>query len=108
MPVTDPASLPVPPDGDQHLGKTINIWTLWTNILVLIAVAARLITRLCIVKARLWWDDYFIILAMLGTVIGGSVDTREVHFGFGRHQHYLTRYEVKEFTAYAYGECESC
>ncbi|KAI9665494.1 MAG: hypothetical protein M1831_001636 [Alyxoria varia] len=41
---------------------------------------------------------------MTATAIGGSLDTVEIHYGFGRHTYYLTLHELKYFAAYAYGE----
>ena len=40
----------------------------------------------------------------LGTVIGSALDFTQVHYGFGRHQFYLTDDQLQEFTKYAYGE----
>ena len=128
MTVSSPSDFDRPAGGDTRHGFILNAFTLWTNIACLIFVVLRLITRRKITKSRLWWDDYFIILAMVGfesrsrrsalclmsltvdsqiaTAIGGSLDACEVHFGFGTHEYYLNEHQVRYFTAYAYGECE--
>lgn len=122
-------TLSEPPGGDQRKNVVINAITLWTNLMALGFVVMRVITRTMLVKKPLWWDDWFIILAMVrlkqarrllesihclltlqflqaSTIIGGSLDACEVHFGFGRSEYYLTDHEVEYFTAYAYGECK--
>lgn len=65
MTIPDPSVSIPPPGGDQRDGFTLNAFTLWTNVACLIFVILRLVTRLKIQKTRLWWDDHFIIVAMV-------------------------------------------
>ncbi|KAL9616628.1 MAG: hypothetical protein Q9204_008557, partial [Flavoplaca sp. TL-2023a] len=51
-----------------------------------------------------WWDDFTIILAVLGTTIGAALVFVEVHYGFGKHQQFLSDHEIRQFRKYTYGE----
>ena len=94
---------PPPPDGDVNYGPG-NVETIAVLCTIsIVVVAMRFATRIWITKS-LWWDDWTILLALLGTVIGSALDFVEVHYGFGRHQYYLTAYQLQEFQKYTYGE----
>ena len=43
-------------------------------------------------------------LTQLGTVVGSALDFVEVHYGFGRHQYYLSQYQLYKFQKYTWGE----
>ena len=66
-------------------------------------VALRFATRLWIVR-NVGWDDYTILFAAFGIVIGTALVAVEVHYGFGRHKVYLTHWQYIEFMKYSYGE----
>ena len=40
----------------------------------------------------------------LGNVIGFGLVHVEIHYGFGRHEYYLTTWQLIEFRKYAFGE----
>ena len=40
----------------------------------------------------------------IGTVVGTGLDFPEVHYGFGRHEYYITEHQYQEFRKYTYGE----
>lgn len=40
----------------------------------------------------------------MGNAIGFGLVHMEMHYGFGRHQYYLTKWQLIEFQKYAYGE----
>ena len=120
-----PEDLPFPPEGNEYRGSLIDAFTLWTNVFVVIFVVLRIITRIWLVKARLWFDDYFIVVAMVSTesgsscpivaevnivqvftIAGGALDAVEVHFGFGRPEKYNSDHALQYFSAYTFGECK--
>jgi hypothetical protein len=45
-----------------------------------------------------------ILLEALGTIIGTALVCVEVHYGFGKHQYYLSQWSFIEFQKYSYGE----
>ena len=47
---------------------------------------------------------HVLMLAQLGIITRAILDFIEVHYGFGRHQHYLSDSQVQEFSKYNYGE----
>ncbi len=40
----------------------------------------------------------------LGSIVGAGLVFPEVHYGFGRHTHYLTDHQSQEFMKYTFGE----
>lgn len=42
--------------------------------------------------------------SQLGTTIGAALDFVEVHYGFGKHQQFLSDHEIRQFRKYTYGE----
>ena len=74
-----------------------------TTFLTCLTVALRFATRIWIVR-NVGWDDYTILCAVFGKIIGTGIVTREVHYGFGRHRIELTRWQYTEFLKYSYGE----
>ena len=71
--------------------------------IVIVVLALRIFTRIHIVH-HFWWDDFTIILAVLGTTIGAALDFKEIHYGFGKHQQFLSPHNLLEFKKYTYGE----
>ncbi|MCJ1451381.1 hypothetical protein MMC28_001717 [Mycoblastus sanguinarius] len=88
---------------EGNWGHSIVALTTFFIILVFIALVLRIVTRVWIVKS-FWWDDFTIILAVLGTTIGAGLDFVEVHYGFGKHEKYLSSHHLQEFRKYTYGE----
>ncbi|KAL9133093.1 MAG: hypothetical protein Q9175_005732 [Cornicularia normoerica] len=92
-----------PPDGNQNrTGAMIGMATGPVTV-SFIFVVLRLYTRLCLIKSARW-DDWTILLALLGSIIGGGLDAPEIRNGFGRHQYYLNDHQIQEFKKYTYGE----
>ncbi|KAL8782218.1 MAG: hypothetical protein Q9213_005584 [Squamulea squamosa] len=92
-----------PPYGNIDLGPGLIASTVVLVAVSAIVVALRIATRWWIVKS-VGWDDITIVLAILGTIIGASLDFVEVHYGFGRPAWYLTDHQIREFLKYTYGE----
>ena len=40
----------------------------------------------------------------LGIIVGSALDFVEVHYGFGRHDYYLSGYQLYKFRKYTWGE----
>lgn len=74
-----------------------------TTFLACMAVALRLATRTWIIR-NVGWDDYTILFAVFGKIIGSGLVIVEVHYGFGRHKVDLTQWQYIEFMKYSYGE----
>ncbi len=74
-----------------------------TTFLASMTVALRLATRIWIVR-NIGWDDYTILFAAFGKIIGSGLVIVEVHYGFGRHKVDLTHWQYIEFMKYSYGE----
>ena len=74
-----------------------------TTSLASMTVALRLVTRIWIVR-NVGWDDYTILFAAFGKIIGSGLVFVEVHYGFGRHMLALTHWQYIEFMKYSYGE----
>ncbi|KAI9762869.1 MAG: hypothetical protein M4579_000222 [Chaenotheca gracillima] len=92
-----------PPDGNLSKGPIIiGMTALWTGLAV-VFVALRMTSRFFVLKS-VGWDDWCIVAAALGTVIGAGLDFPEIHYGFGRHRYYLTDHQYREYLKYGYGE----
>ncbi|MCJ1271348.1 hypothetical protein MMC22_011248 [Lobaria immixta] len=98
---TSPPASPAACDINQ--GVALNAATITLVGAAAVVVAARFAVRFWIVK-DIGWDDWTILLAMLGTIIGGALDIVEVHYGFGMHQNCLTEHQLLEFQKYVWGE----
>ncbi|KAL8840552.1 MAG: hypothetical protein Q9170_001305 [Blastenia crenularia] len=70
---------------EGNWGQPIVALTAFFLSVVIIVLALRIFTR-------------------LGTTIGAALDFVEVHYGFGKHQRFLTPHELHEFRKYTYGE----
>ena len=113
----------LPSGGEGTWGDGIVAITIITVGISAIVVALRTATRTLVSKS-FWWDDVTIILAVVstmprrdspleklmlmlmkvGTIIGAALDFVEVHYGFGKHQRYLSAYQLQKFQKYTYGE----
>ncbi|KAL8993933.1 MAG: hypothetical protein Q9169_005968 [Polycauliona sp. 2 TL-2023] len=94
---------PPSPNGDENRQGGILITTFVVTVLASIAVALRMATRIWIVK-NVGWDDYTILFATIGIIIGTGLVVVQVHYGFGRHRIYLSENDFLQFTKYAYIE----
>ncbi|KAL8691248.1 MAG: hypothetical protein Q9218_003488 [Villophora microphyllina] len=98
------ASVLQPPrNGDGNRQGGILATNLIFTILASIIVALRLATRVFLVR-NVGLDDYTIILATFGIIIGCALVIVQVHYGFGRHRFYLTEWQYIERAKYSYGE----
>ncbi|KAL2039858.1 hypothetical protein N7G274_007259 [Stereocaulon virgatum] len=94
---------PQPLNGDENRQGGILATTYIVATLTSVTVALRMATRIWIVRS-VGWDDYAILFATLGMIIGCGLVVVEVHYGFGRHKFYLTKWQYIEFEKYTYGE----
>lgn len=88
---------------DINQGIGLNVSTIVLVALTAIIVAMRFAVRILVVK-EIGWDDWTILLALIGTLIGSALDFVEVHYGFGRHYACLSEWQQQEFGKYVYGE----
>ena len=92
-----------PLHGDENRQGGILATCFLVTVIACLFVALRMITRIWIVRS-IGWDDYTIVFAALGCIIGTALDVVEVHYGFGRHRYYLTKWQYIEMEKYSYGE----
>ncbi|KAL8668836.1 MAG: hypothetical protein Q9168_006550 [Polycauliona sp. 1 TL-2023] len=96
---------PPSPNGDENRQGGILVTTFVVTVLASVLVAFRMATRIWIVK-NVGWDDYTILFATIGIVIGCGLVVVQVHYGLGRHKIYLSAdgNDFLQFTKYAYIE----
>ena len=92
-----------PLNGDENRQGGILATTLIVTILASMVVALRFVTRIWIVR-NVGVDDYTILCATFGIIIGCGLVIVQIHYGLGRHKYYLTEWQYIEFAKYAYGE----
>jgi hypothetical protein len=92
-----------PPGGDENRQGGILAATFIVTIIASVAVSLRMATRIWIVRS-VGWDDYTILFATLGIIIGCGLVVVQVHYGLSRHKFYLTTWQYIEYEKYAYGE----
>ncbi|KAL8825427.1 MAG: hypothetical protein Q9170_007794 [Blastenia crenularia] len=93
-----------PPDiGNADRSGGILATSILALVLVLIFIALRFATRIWLVK-RVGWDDWCIVFAGFGHIIGMGLIAKQIGYGFGRPAYYLTEHGLQEFMKYAYGE----
>ncbi|KAL9058894.1 MAG: hypothetical protein Q9162_001450 [Coniocarpon cinnabarinum] len=68
MSVKPPSQVPAPPEGNKNWGPLINITDGWIEALDVTVMVLRVVTRLKLTKSKLWWDDYFILAALVATL----------------------------------------
>ena len=68
-----------------------------------IVVSLRLTTRIWIVR-KVDMDDYTILYAIFGLIIGRSLVIAEIHYGFEKHRFHLCKKLFIELSKYSYGE----
>ncbi|KAL8833703.1 MAG: hypothetical protein Q9176_007859 [Flavoplaca citrina] len=94
---------PLPPNGDENRQGGVIITTYLVTVLASVVVALRMATRIWIVR-NVGWDDYTILFATIGIIIGCALVVVQVHYGFGRHRFFLSENDFVQFTKYAYLE----
>ncbi|KAL8826923.1 MAG: hypothetical protein Q9191_003497, partial [Dirinaria sp. TL-2023a] len=77
--------------------------TVVVSVLASVTVVLRLATRIWIVRS-VGWDDYTILFAAFGVIIGAALVIVQVHYGFGRHKGELSQWQYSEFQKFSYGE----
>ena len=92
-----------PRNGDENRQGGIMATTFVVTVLTSVVVAMRMATRIWIVR-NVGMDDYTIICATLGIIIGCGLVVVQIHYGFGRHKFYLSKWQYIEFMKYSYGE----
>ncbi|KAI4149064.1 MAG: hypothetical protein LQ341_001413 [Variospora aurantia] len=93
-----------PPEiGDVDRSAGILATSVLALALVIIFIALRFATRIWLVK-RLGWDDWCIIFAGLGHMVGMGLISVQIGAGFGRPAYYLTERQLQVFMKYSYGE----
>lgn len=92
-----------PHSGGEDRGTGILAIVIVVSVLVALTVALRFATRIWIVRS-VGWDDYTILMAAFGEMIGTGLVIVEVHYGLGRHKAGLTQWQYIEFMKYSYGE----
>ncbi|KAL8638505.1 MAG: hypothetical protein Q9228_004349, partial [Teloschistes exilis] len=92
-----------PQYGDESRSAGILPTTFAGNVLVAIVIALRFTTRIWIVR-KVGADDYTILCAALGKIIGSGLVVVQIHYGYGRHKYYLTEWQLIQLSKYSYGE----
>lgn len=87
----------------EDRGEGVLATSIVVAVLAALTVALRFLTRIRIVRS-VGWDDYTILCATIGEIIGTGLVIVEVHYGFGRHEADLTKWQYIEFMKYSYGE----
>ncbi|KAL8830282.1 MAG: hypothetical protein Q9191_001515 [Dirinaria sp. TL-2023a] len=87
----------LPPNGDQDHGPGF-LAACWVFAMAaLISTIVRILVRSRLTR-NLGWDDYWMILTEITTLVGLGFVTKEVIDGLGRHMYYLTEKHRKDFT----------
>lgn len=93
-----------PPDiGNADRSGGILATAILALVLVLVLIALRFATRIWLVK-RVGWDDWCIVFAGFGHIIGMGLIAKQIGYGFGRPVYYLDEHQLQEFMKYSYGE----
>lgn len=90
-------------NGDENRQGGLIATAIVLTVLASVVVALRMITRIWIVR-NVGWDDYTIVCAAIGKIVGCGLLIVRVHYGFGRHKVYLIQWQVIEGSKYSYGE----
>ncbi|KAF2233432.1 hypothetical protein EV356DRAFT_568080 [Viridothelium virens] len=92
-----------PPNPLDNRQLAIWINSIGSIIVASIVVILRLTTRIWIVK-KVGWDDYTIVLATCGHIIGMALVICELQYGFGLHRQYISPADFSIFQKYSYVE----
>ena len=88
---------------NENRGPGILATTWVVSALSSIVTTLRLMTRIWIVR-NVGFDDYTIVCATFGIVISSGLVALQVHYGFGRHRNYLSKWQYIECEKYSYRE----
>ena len=86
---------------NRQSGIVVNIIT--SVVIAVIFTVLRLITRIWIVR-KVGWDDYIMIIATLGHLVGLVLVFLELHSGFGLHRESLSEETYVRFKRFSYAE----
>lgn len=89
--------------GDENRGPGMIATTVLVSFLADMVVFMRMWIRFRITK-HVGWDDWTIVAAALGITVSSGLVIVQVHYGFGRHKYYLTKWQYIEAQKYSYGE----
>ena len=92
-----------PLNGDENRQDGILATAFVVAVSASIVIALRFLTRIWTVR-NVGIDDYTILCATLGIIVGCGLVVVQVHYGLGRHRYYLTEWQYIEATKYSYGE----
>ncbi|KAL8962567.1 MAG: hypothetical protein Q9193_001049, partial [Seirophora villosa] len=87
--------------GNRQAGIIATV--LVSTILATFTVALRMVTRIRLVRI-VGWDDYTIMCATLGHIVGLVMVFIQIHYGFGLHRRDLTTRQYTQFQKYSYAE----
>ncbi|KAI9658765.1 MAG: hypothetical protein M1821_002325 [Bathelium mastoideum] len=79
------------------------VTTLVVTIFASVVTFLRLGVRIWVVR-KVGLDDYTIVAATLGIIIGCGLVIVQIHYGFGKHKACLSEWHYIEFQKYSYGE----
>ncbi|KAL8895851.1 MAG: hypothetical protein Q9207_007983 [Kuettlingeria erythrocarpa] len=87
------ASMPAPPGGDYNRAGEMYAFT-WIMVIASITiVAARMYSRIKLTK-NVWWDDWFICVALLIDFAVAIMWSVYAERGYARHMYYLDRSQL--------------
>ena len=87
----------LPPNGDQNQGPRFLAACYVFAVAALISTITRIAVRSRLTR-NLGWDDYWMMITMVTTLVGLGFVTKEVIDGLGRHMYYLTDKHRRNFT----------
>ncbi|KAJ5578056.1 uncharacterized protein N7459_007020 [Penicillium hispanicum] len=87
-----------PPDVD--IGYKLEVGTTVTFVCAFIVVMLRCLAR--VIYAKLGWDDYCMLFAVLQALVATIGDFLAVNHGLGRHMIYLTKAEIPSLLFWDY------
>lgn len=68
-----------------NMGPNLVACNIVLLVVAVLVVAARIVSRTVLTDWRLGWDDYTMVLALIGTVIFSSFVMTTTHYGLGKH-----------------------
>ena len=92
-----------PPNPADNRQNAVFINVCCGTILAIVVTILRMITRIWIVR-KVGWDDYTILLAMAGHIVGWVLVLCEIHYGFGLHREFISTSSYTAFVKYSYLE----
>ncbi|MCJ1373954.1 hypothetical protein MMC20_005184 [Loxospora ochrophaea] len=92
-----------PVGGDRDRSPALTIMVIVVMSMTIPVVSLRMVTRKFLTR-NVGWDDWTIVLAEIGSIIGAAIDIPEIQSGFGKHHYYLSEHQYQEFKKYSYFE----